>query len=266
MVIGLLAAAPAVRAAFEAEAQGPAERAAGTALALGLAPGSPDSPASGASDRARSTAVSVYGFKPFGLGPVDLAAASVTVPLGRAVTSASVSYVRLAAANYDEQVWTARVRLACGRAVAEPGVRVGLVELDGTLEDWAVLVDLAAATYVTGALEVAVGLENPFAMGLAAEHGGVPQRLRAGLGVVASGKLRFGFEVVKEPRFPVSVRSGVDWKVSRGVAVRSGLKTSPAEVAFGIGLTRGWITFDVASSLNFELGSTHEAGITLRWK
>jgi hypothetical protein len=211
-------------------------------------------------------AVSVYGFRPFGLSQIDFASVSVALPMRGFLKRAGVSYARLTALSYCEQTWAASVVLGCGRALVEPRLRLGALELDGALQDWAVLVDLAARGRVTDALTLAVAVDNPLALGLAREHGGVPQRLKLGLGILASANLGFGFEVVKEPRFPTSVRSGVEWKVLRGACVRCGIKTSPAEVAFGVGFRCGWVAIDVASGLNFDLGATHEAGLTLIWR
>ena len=251
--LALLVASPG-RSAFEAEAVGPAERGAGTAMALSLG------------DTTISPAFSVYGFNPFGLSQIDFASVSVAVPMRGALKRAAFSYTRLAALSYCEQTWTASAALGRGRALVEPRLRLGCLELDGALQDWAVLVDLAARGQVTDALTLAVAVENPLALGLVKEHSGVPQRLKFGLGILASGKLGFGFEVLKEPRFPISVRSGVEWNASRGVCVRAGMRTSPAELAFGVGLRHGWVAIDVASGFNLDLGTTHEAGITLIWK
>jgi hypothetical protein len=223
-------------------------------------------PAPGFADAVACPAVSVYGFKPFGLSEIDFTSVSAAFPMSGFFRGVGISYARLAALSYCEQTWATSVVLGCGPALVEPRLRLGGMELDGAFQDWAVLVDLAAKGQVTDALKLAVALENPLALGSVKEQGRVPQRLRVGVGILASGNLGCGFEVVKEPRFPVSVRSGIEWNALRGICVRCGVRTSPAEVAFGVGLRRGWVALDVASGFNFDLGATHEAGITLIWK
>jgi hypothetical protein len=262
----VLAAVPPAEAAFELEALSPAERGAATAMALGLLPGSLATRSAGPADATGRPMLEAYGFKPFGLGELDFASVSVAFPVRGPVRWAGISYARLAGLSYCEEVWAVSAALGRGRTVIEPKLRLGTVRLDGALEDWAIAADLGAETRLARALSLAVTAENPLALGLAREHGGVPRRLRLGLGMRAGEGLGFGFEVVKEPRFALATRSGIEWRPGFGLSVRAGIRTSPAELAFGVGLRRGWIAIDIASAFNFELGTTHEAGLTLMWK
>jgi hypothetical protein len=190
----------------------------------------------------------------------------VALPAGKSPRGVTISYERLTALSYSEQTCAVSTVLACGPAAIEPRLRVGGVVADGGFGDWAAVVDVAAGTRITASLRAAVALENPLALGLVREGGVLPQRLKIGLGILASERLGFGFEMVKEPRFPTGFRSGVEWNLVEGVFIRSGVRTSPADVSLGLGIAWGWITFDLASAYHFDLGATYEAGITLVWK
>ena len=242
-------------AALDLEAADPAERGASTALAL-VARFSP---------RPGGTAA-VYGFKPFGLAEIDFAAVAVTVSAGRFPEGAVISYERLGAPSYAEQTWGLALGSGFGPVTVEPRLRVAGISAAGGFDDWAVLVDLAARSRISRSLRVAAALENPLSLGLVRAKGSVPQRVRVGLGVLAADGLGFGFEMVKEPRFAASFRSGVEWRAAGCFVVRSGVRTSPAVVSFGIGLAWKAVTLDWAVACDFELGVTYEAGLTVAWK
>jgi len=248
--LALIASARPAGAVFDAEAVSPAERGAATALALAPRP---------------TRAVSVYGFKPFGLEQIDFLALSVEFPVRGGAWGVGLACQRLTALAYTEQVGAVSLVVRSGRVAVTPTVRVGTVQSRPGFSDWAVVADVAATARVTGSVEVAVAVENPFAIGLVGEGSRIPRRLRLGLGTLVSATVGWGAEVLKEPGFPLSIRSGIEWAAAKAITVRTGARTCPAEMAFGLGFRRGRVAVDLASALAFELGTTYEAGVTVTW-
>ena len=258
-----LVAASIALAAFELEALGPAERGSATRLALGVFEerrGSADSSAS------RPVALAAYGFRPFGVCGIDFAAVSARLPVGRPADSVELAYRRLAAPAYLEQTYLVSATIGAGGAVVEPAVRLGTVAADGTFADWVILADISAGAAVSPDIRVAVEADNPLGLGLVREGSRCPRRLCLGLGVRVSKSLSLGLEAAKTGGERTCFRSGVEWATTGALAVRVGLGTCPEEFAFGVGLRLGRIVFDAATSVNLDLGVTHEAGLTVLWK
>jgi hypothetical protein len=57
----------------------------------------------------------------------------------------------------------------------------------------------------------------------------------------------------------------VEWSLAAGFVLRAGLKTYPQEFCLGLGLRLGQGVVDVATSMNLDLGATHEFGATYVW-
>jgi hypothetical protein len=264
-------------AAFEIKGIGPQERGSATHLALGMVTGSfhipslemsdttwESSPAGGAP--AQSAAITVYGFKPFNVGEIDFMSIAAAIPASRLVRGVAVSYQRLEALSYVEQVFLASVGFGSRWAFIQPAVRLGTAESKSGFRDWAFFADIYARTRLRDNMKLAVGIENPFGLGLVKEGSRSPQRLEIGLGFLVSEGLACGTEVTKESGFPTGVASGVEWNAFKGLFLRSGLRTSPEEFCFGVGFRRGHIAVDLSSSVSFDLGATHEAGVTWLWR
>jgi hypothetical protein len=61
------------------------------------------------------------------------------------------------------------------------------------------------------------------------------------------------------------VATGVEGRVGGAIAIRAGIRTSPAQFCLGGGIEASGLALDVATSLDLELGLTHEGGVTYRW-
>lgn len=257
-------------ASFELDPADPLERGSATLLAVGLAGADPaawvESSPPESVHSSRPSMVRLYAFRPFGIREVDFAAVAVRVPVGVRFEQVTVSYQRLGALSYTEEVYLVSARFATRRGLIEPAIRLGTVRDGEIFRDHAWLVDLGAEVRPAAAIRVAARLKNLLGSGLAGEGSRCPMGVAAGVGLAVSGNLGFGVEVEKESGFPLCVASGVEFRAAGGLALRAGTKTYPREIACGIGFRRGWLALDVGSSVNLELGATHEAGVTLFWE
>jgi hypothetical protein len=244
--------------AFELRAAEPRERGCGTVLALG-----PDGMPIGSRPRHE---VALYGFRPFGVRDIEFAAASCRIGVASRVREVALAYERLGALTYCEEVWLASATLAAGRALVRPTLRLALAGLEGDLSDWALLADCHGSVAVTGTVWVGAGLENPLGLCLRRSGDRAPTTLRASAAILASGRVCFGIDLSKSNGFPTCLASGVEWQVSEGLRLRVGVRTFPREIALGVGFRQAWVGIDVATSINPDLGSTHEAGVRLLWR
>lgn len=246
------------RCALELQPVEPAERGCGTVLALGRC-GAP-------ADSCPRREIAAYGFRPFGLGGVEFAAASCRIGLTPRLRWVEVAYQRLGALAYSEQTWLVSAALASGGFRIKPTVRLARAGLDGGRGDWALLVDCQGAVEVAGAVWVGVQAENPAGLGLKPSGERAPTTLRASAAVVASDGVRFGIDLSKSNGFAACLASGVEWRAAGGIWLRAGVRTFPREMALGVGVRRAWVGIDLASSINFDLGATYEAGVRLLWR
>jgi hypothetical protein len=272
------------RAAFEIEALGPRERAVATRVALGMVPGSfslmsleagpaagdssADLPEAGAPDAraGRLGAVSIYGFRPFGIGQIDFVSVVVALAAPEPVAGFVVAYQRLEALSYVEEACLVSAAFGSGGLQIQPAVTVGRVRDESGFGDWALVVDFSTRARVHGGLRITTDIKNPFGLGLVREGSRCPQRVAVGLGLPMSTSLACGVEVMKDSRFPTRVALGTEWTPCRGCTFRCGLKTDPEELCLGVGWRRGCLAVDLASSLDWDLGVTHEAGVTYLWR
>lgn len=262
-------------ASFELDPVDPRERGSATLLAVGITGGSskdgsprgalhPPLPESLQSEV--PTAARFYAFKPFGIREIDFAAVAVEIPICMRIRSLAVSYQRLAALSYTEEVYLLSARVATLDALIEPTIRFGVVRDGESFGDHACLIDLRAETWALATVKVAAQVKNILGSGLVGEGSRCPTRVSAGVGLAVSDCLGFGVEVGKESGLPVCVASGVEFEAAGGFVVRAGTKTYPRGISFGVGLRRGPLALDVGSSVDLELGATHEAGVALLWK
>jgi hypothetical protein len=255
-----VAAAVSAHASFEIKSVSPAERGAATHLALGMVEGSLPAYHSSLADSTSPLALRVYGFRPFGLEATELVAGWALVPVARDL-SLGLSYQKFAAVSYAEQTILLGCSWRLGGLLLQPGLRFGIVSLDGDAIDWAVLADAAMEARVASRLKIFAGTHNPFASGLRAGGGRCPTDVTVGLGYLVSPSLGWGIGITKDAGFAASVASGVEVRPFEGVFLRSGLRTEPQEFCLGLGVRVKGVGVDASTSLNPDVGITHEVGL-----
>ena len=255
-----------VQASFEIDPVSPAERGAATHLAVGRGDGAQGSPYRGCRGAAGSGAVSVHGFRPFGVGEIDFAAIRVSALLREDTHNLSLSYQRLRALSYLEETYQISHGMRLGRLWCLPAVRVGTITFDGRRLDWAVLCDLALSVDAGEGRDIFVGVKNPTVSGLRESGGACPASAAIGFGCPISAQLECGIEVAKQAGHPTSFAAGVEWSLPGGLTLRTGFRTYPEEFCLGVGFCLRTASVDVAGSVVPALGATHEVGASVRWE
>lgn len=252
-------------AAFEIRPVSAAERGCGTALALGLVPGSPHVPGPGEGGCCVG-AVGCHAFRPFGLAGIGFGRIWLLAPVAGKRASAAGWFQRLGTASYVEETFGAGCLLAIGPLGWEPMLRFGLVRLEGAVVDRAAVCDLAVTAHPSPGISVRVSTQNPLGLALMGNGETCPVELRVGCGYLVSKRLAWAGEISKQRGYPTAITTGVEFVPTRGLALRAGLGSDPREVSLGLGLALRGLTVDVATSINLDLGATHEAGVIYRWR
>lgn len=107
----------------------------------------------------------------------------------------------------------------------------------------------------------AVNLHRPSLAG----HDELPRTLSLGLAVQTAPSLRLVLDVVKDVRFPASVRAGVEARAADVLTLRAGAASAPACLTAGAGLRLGRLAVDVAAERHEALGWSPGVGVGLRW-
>jgi hypothetical protein len=93
----------------------------------------------------------------------------------------------------------------------------------------------------------------------------VPTRLVAGLAFAPSKKVIVAFEVEKEPDYPATFKSGLEYKASGKIVFRTGFNLHPQAGFFGAGFKSGKLDLDYALQYNQPTGLSHQATISLQF-
>lgn len=253
-------------AAFEIEPITPAERGAVAGAALGIANRSLDGTRPAPDRWCPRCLVAVYGFRPFGCDEIDFGSLRIDFPLGASRYALGLAYRRLKAGSYLEETYAASCTAHLEKIRIEPTVRFGTLRWDGRWLDWAVLVDVDAEVWIGSRMRFHVRLTNPFSLGLAGEGSRCPVRVSVGMGCPVLPALALGVEVRKQAGRPTAVLTGVEWVGAGRLSVRTGLGTYPERLGLGIGVSVGRVTVDVGTSLDLELGATHQVGASFAWR
>lgn len=244
----------------------PAARGCSNPEALGLAAGSAsfiyhDLRASGPAG-----ITGAYGYRPFGLGGIDVLALCGKVTMRRRGVGVGFSYTGLSGPGYAEQVVSVCAAVSRGDLWLQPGMRFAQVTAPDIYSGRCIAFDFLAYVYVIPSLRVSFSAANAFGSGLGAAGGQVPRRVGAGLGYAVSDRVACGLRIEKENGQTTALSTGIEWRAMRGFFVRLGSCTFPREFSAGLGLRVGALGLDMASTVNFDLGITHEAGISYLWK
>jgi len=266
LFVSCLFAAAVSEAAFELRPWPPAERSCSNPEVLGLA----DESVSAVyhSSRAGQTGcvVGAYGYRPFGLAGIDVFGLRGKVTSSGKRAGLSFSYGGLVAPGYGEQTVSVSLAISRGRLWLEPGVTLGEARAPGHYEGRCVIFDFAAYAYVAPRLRVSFHAANAFASRLPGPGGALPRQVGAGLGYAISGSVACGARVEKENGLRTALSTGLEWRVMSGFFLRLGSSTFPREFSIGLGLRIRGLGLDISSTANFDLGATHEAGVTYVWR
>ncbi len=142
---------------------------------------------------------------------------------------------------------------------------------DGYGSTGAVAAELGIIIEVLPNMQVGAHIFNPTrALLTRYEHLHADERIatvvRTGLSYSFSGNVMISIEAEKDIRHPPVARFGLEYAITQGVMVRTGLSTNPMHNTFGFGLHTGQWQIDIASSYQYLLGYSPQAGIVYTFR
>ncbi len=90
--------------------------------------------------------------------------------------------------------------------------------------------------------------------------------IRTGAAYHFSEKVLLNLEVEKDIRHKPMAKMGIEYMITEGMFVRAGVSTNPMLNAFGFGIHKGRLQFDISASYHYLLGYSPQAGIIYAFK
>lgn len=123
--------------------------------------------------------------------------------------------------------------------------------------------DLGAIYAVSGRINIGIAVQNAFGSTPADED--VPKQLTAGVSLHPADKTTVNLDLLKDIRFPVAYRAGIEFSIHEQVIVRSGMQTDRSQLFGGISIKLHPIVFHYGISTHSYLGITHSVGMSLNY-
>ncbi|MGA9407910.1 MAG: hypothetical protein WBW71_12330 [Bacteroidota bacterium] len=123
-------------------------------------------------------------------------------------------------------------------------------------------IDVAASIQVADDLRWGVSLLNVNRPTIGAEKDELPQLYLTGVSCELLTNASVSFTLIKDVRYPLSVRTGARFSAFDAVDLRFGVSTEPSRYFAGVGIHYSSISFDYSVATDADLGLTHSIGIS----
>lgn len=139
------------------------------------------------------------------------------------------------------------------------------LSIKGYGNDLAIGIDVGLLAFITPSLSIgfsAINLNRPT---LSAAKEPLAQSYTIGLCYHLTKSLRFLADTEKDPRFPVMIKSGVEYDAIPLLSLRGGFSSEPSRIYAGLGIHYGMFTIDYAFASHPDLGITHFGSISIQF-
>lgn len=131
--------------------------------------------------------------------------------------------------------------------------------------DAAVGIDAGILALITPDLSIGFSALNLNRPTLSESREPLAQSYTLGLCYHLSKDLRVLVDAEKDPRFPLMIKSGVEFDPIPRLSLRGGFSSEPSRISAGIGIHYGMFNIDYAFATHADLGITHFGAITIRF-
>ena len=191
-------------------------------------------------------------------------AAVLSVPVKSG--AAGVSLFRFGDNLYNEQIFSLGFANTFG--LSSLGLKVNYLQYqaEGLGSSTAVTVSFGGIATLTPQLFVGahiVNINQPIINELTEER--VPTRVVAGMAFI-SDKLVLAGEIEKDLQHSPALKSGLEYRIFKKIAFRTGFNVNPESGFFGLGFKSRKFDLDYALQFNDALGSSHQATVVYQFK
>ncbi len=127
---------------------------------------------------------------------------------------------------------------------------------------WSIGVDVGAAVQITDEVRWGFSLLNINRPTIGEEKDELPQLYLTGVTCDVLPTASVSFTLIKDVRYPLSVRTGVRFSPLEFVCLRFGVSSDPSRYFAGFGIHYSSISVDYSVATHAELGLTHTIGIS----
>ncbi|NTW50747.1 MAG: hypothetical protein HGB19_13660 [Chlorobiales bacterium] len=135
--------------------------------------------------------------------------------------------------------------------------------IQGYGNDAAVGIDAGVLALITPSLSIGFSALNLNRPTLSASNEPLAQSYTLGLCYHLSKELRVLADAEKDPRFPLMIKSGVEFDPIPILSLRGGFSSEPSRISAGIGLHYGMFNIDYALATHPDLGITHFGSVSV---
>lgn len=180
---------------------------------------------------------------------------------------AAIGIYRFGDDLYNEQVFSAVFANTLG--IASLGIKVNYIQYhaEGFGNTGAFTVSLGGIAQLTPQLSIGahiININQPNLTKLNEESS--PAVLLVGLAFTPSDKLFITTEIEKDLSYDPTWKSGVEYKVYKKIAVRTGFNIRPDAGFLGLGWATKKFNLDYAFQYNMNLGASHQATVAYQFK
>jgi len=187
-----------------------------------------------------ATHISFYGFRYVGIAEITDVASSVTLPVKNGAIGAGIH--RYGFHLFNETRFRAGIKQQWEQFHAGAALNYTHIQQGGGYGSAGAFgVDLGIAAQIAGPVWFGARATNVNQPSYAETDEDLPRELAAGFSYFPSAGVMITAEAVKDVRFPVSFRGGIDVELVQGLNARAGASTSPETYSLGFGYgTSAW--------------------------
>lgn len=191
-------------------------------------------------------------------------AASYGMPAGGGV--AAVGVYRFGDDLYNEQLLSAAYANKLG--IASLGIKVNYIQYhaEGFGNTGAFTVSFGGIAQLTPVLSIGahiININQPNLTKLNEES--LPTTLLVGLGFTVSEKLFLTSEVEKDLSYDLTWKNGIEYKLHKKFAARTGFMIQPQAAFAGMAWTTKKFVISYAIKYSFDLGTSHQASVSYQF-
>lgn len=211
--------------------------------------------------------IELSGSRSFGLRELQNTALALLVPLGWGVVSSTARTFGFSQFR-NTQLGVGVSRRLSGPSL--PGGAVGLL----LIYDHTSTAGYGSAGTVGGVIGGAVELSSSLLLGLQAANihrspdhstSTLPQQLSVGIAYRPTERVQLLVDLQKHARYPVALRSGLEFQPVSALTLRTGMATMPRLLSAGIGLSTGAVDGGLAFVYHYALGWSPALSLGTRW-
>lgn len=211
---------------------------------------------------AAPSAIVFYSPSPFELPQLSNGGAALAIPLPFGTVQAAVTTV--GRDLYTEHCATVTYGVALDNAFsfgAAITYNALSIERYGSAHTFGI--DVGVAVTPSPQLTLGASFLNANSPAIGAEQDELPRVFLVGMAYTITEFAALSADLVKDVRFPESVRVGIEANPVEFIALRIGISTAPSRFHAGTGISYKAVSFQYSIMTHQELGATHSIGLSL---